>query len=66
MKFKNYLESISNVSLYPIITLLIFFIVFTVLFVWVFRVRTKEQMAAVGRIPLESGEINPDQHNLLP
>jgi len=60
MKFRNYLESISGVSIYPVITLLIFFIFFTVLFVWVYRSRSKPHLNAIGQLPLNGGEIDFD------
>jgi cytochrome c oxidase cbb3-type subunit 4 len=58
MKFKNYLESISGVSIYPIITLLIFFFVFAVLFIWVFHARNKSRMVEASELPLFAGEVD--------
>jgi hypothetical protein len=37
MKFINYLESIAGVAIFPMISLFIFFIFFTVLLVYVFK-----------------------------
>lgn len=58
MKFKHYLQSISGVSIYPIITLLIFFLVFTVLFIWVFHKRNKPRMVEASQLPLNGGELD--------
>ena len=53
LKFiKGNLESIDGVAIYPIISLLIFFIFFTVLFWWVFTAK-KEHIKKVSNIPLE-------------
>lgn len=41
MKFKNYLEHITGVGLYPMISLLLFFIFFTVLTMWALRANKK-------------------------
>ena len=61
LKFiKGNLESIDGVAIYPIISLLIFFIFFTVLFWWVFTAK-KEHIKEVSNIPLEltpDNEIN--------
>jgi len=53
LKFiKGNLESIDGVSIYPIISLLIFFIFFVALFWWVFTAK-KEHIKEVSNIPLE-------------
>ncbi len=59
MKVRNYLESIANVGIYPVTTLLIFFIFFTILAVWVMRSR-KSSYTEISNLPLESGEVNAD------
>ena len=41
MKFRNNLESIADVGVYPMVSLLIFFIFFTLLAVWAFRANRK-------------------------
>jgi cytochrome c oxidase cbb3-type subunit 4 len=41
MKFKTYLEQITGVGLYPMASLLIFFIFFTALSIWALRVNRK-------------------------
>ena len=37
MKFINYLESITGVGIYPLASLLIFFVFFTGLSIWAFK-----------------------------
>ncbi len=52
MKFvKNHMESIEGVATYPIISLLIFFIFFTLLFWWVFTAK-KDYLNEVSELPL--------------
>jgi hypothetical protein len=62
MKFKNYLQSITDVGIYPVTTLLIFFIFFTLLTIWACRAR-KEHLDVINNIPLDGGEIS---NELLP
>lgn len=53
MKFvKGPLESIEGVAIYPIISLLIFFIFFTALFWWVITAR-KDYINKVSDLPLD-------------
>ena len=59
LKFvKGPLESIEGVEIYPIISLLIFFIFFTALFWWVFTAK-KDYIKKVSDLPLdiEDGSI---------
>ena len=49
---KGSLENIDGVEIYPIISLLIFFIFFTALFWWVFTAK-KEHISKVSQIPLD-------------
>lgn len=54
LKFvKNHMESITGIEIYPMISLLIFFIFFVVLFYWVFTAK-KEYISTVSNIPLEN------------
>ncbi len=54
LKFiKGNLENIDNVQIYPMISLLIFFVFFVVLFYWVITAK-KEHIAEVSNIPLEN------------
>jgi hypothetical protein len=52
MKFINYLEGISGVSIYPLISLLLFFSFFVFVSLYVFKT-PKQQMQEKGNIPLE-------------
>ncbi|ADF52626.1 MAG: CcoQ/FixQ family Cbb3-type cytochrome c oxidase assembly chaperone [Zunongwangia sp.] len=53
LKFiKGNLESIDGVAVYPMISLLIFFIFFVALFGWVITAK-KEHIKQVSNIPLE-------------
>jgi cbb3-type cytochrome oxidase subunit 3 len=54
---KGNLESIDGVEIYPIISLLIFFIFFVALFWWVFTAK-KEHIAEVSNIPLDNNQQN--------
>ena len=54
LKFvKNHMESIAGVEIYPIISLLIFFIFFVALFWWVFTAK-KDYIKTVSNIPLDN------------
>lgn len=55
--FRKYLESIAGVDIYPIISLLIFFIFFTLLITWVMRTR-KEYVDELSNLPLETDSKN--------
>lgn len=62
LKFvKGYLESIEGVSTYPMISLMIFFIFFVVLFWWVFTA-SKEHIKEMSEMPLEND--NQENHIL--
>jgi len=54
LKFvKNHMESITGIEIYPLISLLIFFIFFVALFFWVFTAK-KEYITTVSNIPLDN------------
>ena len=56
LKFiKGNLENIDGVEIYPIISLLIFFIFFVALFWWVFTAK-KEHIKEVSNIPLDNSK----------
>jgi cbb3-type cytochrome oxidase subunit 3 len=58
LKFvKNHMESIEGVATYPMISLLIFFVFFVLLFWWVFTAR-KEYIKEVSELPLEENNQN--------
>lgn len=50
---KHHMESISGIEIYPIISLIIFFTFFVVLFWWVFTAK-KEYIKTVSNIPLDN------------
>ena len=61
LKFvKNYMDSIDGIEIYPIISLLIFFTFFVVLFWWVFTAK-KDYINTVSNLPLD----NQNQDNQL-
>ncbi len=54
LKFvKNHMESITDIEIYPIISLLIFFTFFVVLFWWVLTAK-KDYINTVSHIPLDN------------
>lgn len=59
LKFvKGSLESIDGVAIYPIISLLIFFIFFSALFWWVFTAK-KSHIKMLSNMPLEDDQNPP-------
>lgn len=63
LKFvKGNLENIDGVAIYPIISLLIFFLFFVILFFWVFTAK-KAYIKEVSEIPLEEDDQN--NHNTI-
>ena len=55
MKFINYLQSIAGVGIFPMISLIMFFIFFSVLLVWALRVN-KEYITDMKNIPLDNNK----------
>ncbi|MFS4466784.1 CcoQ/FixQ family Cbb3-type cytochrome c oxidase assembly chaperone [Maribacter sp. 2210JD10-5] len=54
LKFvKGYMESIEGVATYPMLSLLIFFVFFVVLFWWVFTA-SKSYIKEVSELPLDN------------
>ncbi|MBU2929646.1 CcoQ/FixQ family Cbb3-type cytochrome c oxidase assembly chaperone [Winogradskyella psychrotolerans] len=50
---KGHLESITGIEIYPMISLLIFFIFFVVLFYWVITAK-KDYITTVSNLPLDN------------
>lgn len=50
MKFKTYLEQITGVGIYPMLSLMLFFLFFSVLLVWVLRAN-KQYIHNMKQIP---------------
>ena len=55
MKFINYLETITGVGIYPLTSLLVFFLFFTALTIWVFRA-DKKYLNTMKHLPLSNNE----------
>lgn len=61
LKFiKGHLENIDGVTTYPIISLVLFFVFFVLLFWWVFTAR-KSYIKEVSELPLEDNNQNNTQ-----
>ncbi|MFH6602507.1 CcoQ/FixQ family Cbb3-type cytochrome c oxidase assembly chaperone [Maribacter algicola] len=61
LKFvKNHMESIEGVATYPMISLLIFFVFFALLFWWVFTA-SKAYIKEVSELPLENDNNQPKE-----
>ncbi|ARV08911.1 cytochrome C oxidase subunit IV [Winogradskyella sp. PC-19] len=50
---KGHLETITGIEIYPMISLLIFFIFFVTLFYWVFTAK-KDYITKVSNLPLDN------------
>ena len=61
MKVRNYLENIVGVGIYPVITLLIFFLFFTLLTVWVIYTR-KQHYHQLSNLPLDNDSTPNNNH----
>jgi cytochrome c oxidase cbb3-type subunit 3 len=61
MKFINYLESISGISVFPMISLLVFFAFFMLLFVRVYYLN-KNTISEISNLPLEGEEPQTSNH----
>jgi len=55
--YKDVLRSIEGIGLYPIISLVIFMLFFTTVFLWMFRIR-KEHADHMSALPLEDGSLS--------
>ncbi len=60
MKFKNYLETITGVEIYPLFSLIVFFLFFALLTYYVIRA-DKKRIDELRNIPLNSGNQNDNQ-----
>jgi hypothetical protein len=54
-QIKHNMETIAGVAIYPILSLLIFFIFFIVLGIWVFSYK-KEKIIELSQIPLDDNQ----------
>lgn len=55
MKFINYLQSISGVGIFPLVSLLIFFAFFAVL-IWYVYATDNSEILSMKNIPLDTNE----------
>jgi cytochrome c oxidase cbb3-type subunit 3 len=55
--FKQYLEQITDVGIYPMFSLLVFFVFFTALIIYVVKAN-KEELNEISRLPLSNDETN--------
>jgi cytochrome c oxidase cbb3-type subunit 3 len=55
MKFIHYLETITGVGIYPLTSLVIFFLFFTAMATWAFKA-DKKYINALKQIPFEADE----------
>jgi len=63
LKFvKHNMDSISGIEIYPIISLLIFFIFFVALYTWVYTYK-KNKISEMRNIPFTEGEGNNTNNN---
>ncbi|OJW82621.1 MAG: hypothetical protein BGO69_05905 [Bacteroidetes bacterium 46-16] len=62
MKFIHYLETITGVGIYPLTSLLIFFLFFSALSIWAFRA-DKTYIDAMKQIPFNGNENENNGHN---
>ncbi|WP_258099267.1 CcoQ/FixQ family Cbb3-type cytochrome c oxidase assembly chaperone [Marinoscillum pacificum] len=61
LKFvKHHMETIAGIEIFPLISLIIFFLFFVGLFIYIARA-DKKQINEISRIPLDS---NADNHEL--
>ncbi|MBP9140182.1 MAG: CcoQ/FixQ family Cbb3-type cytochrome c oxidase assembly chaperone [Chitinophagales bacterium] len=57
MKFINYLEGISGISIFPLMSLLMFFVIFSAVLVWV-MFADKNYLAEMSKLPLDQTDLN--------
>ncbi len=50
--YKDVLQSIAGIEIFPVISLLLFFLAFTSILIWVFRL-DKDKVKEYSRLPLE-------------
>ncbi|MFK5974855.1 MAG: CcoQ/FixQ family Cbb3-type cytochrome c oxidase assembly chaperone [Flavobacteriaceae bacterium] len=61
LKFiKHHMEGIDGIAIYPMLSLLIFFTFFALLFWWVFTAK-KDYIQKVSQLPLEENNPNKEQ-----
>ena len=60
--YKNVLQSIQDIEIWPIISLVLFFIVFVSMLIFVFKIK-KQYIDEVKNLPLDEGSesLNPQE-----
>ena len=53
MKFRHYLESITGIGIYPMVSLIIFFGFFTLLAIWAFKAN-KGYISTLKNMPMDN------------
>lgn len=62
LKFiKHHLDTISGVEIYPIISLLLFFMVFIIMLIMVYKM-PKDKIEAKSNLPLLDNDLNSSNH----
>ncbi len=59
----NYLSSIEGVSIFPIISLIIFFPIFMTVLIWVIK-KDKTYMIEMANLPLEENKVELNSENI--
>ncbi|MCK9426853.1 MAG: cbb3-type cytochrome c oxidase subunit 3 [Ignavibacteriaceae bacterium] len=55
--FSNYLSSIEGISVFPVVSLLIFFLVFILMVIWIFRI-DKSYVKQMENLPFDMEDEN--------
>ncbi len=55
MKFSTYLVKIAGVSIYPIVSLILFVVFFVLVTLWIYRI-DKRELERVERLPLDDNQ----------
>ncbi len=61
--FKHYFERMENVEFWPVVSLILFFIIFVGIVIWVFRA-DKDYINKMKNLPFEDGEAETSETNL--
>ncbi len=59
--YRNVMESIAGIGIYPIISLLMFFLFFTAILIWFFRADRK-WLQEMSQLPLEESDASEINH----
>lgn len=60
--YKNILQAIAGIGIFPLISLLLFFSFFVLVLIWFFRA-DKEHMQRMAQLPLDATETNHPNQN---